>query len=1413
MRIFTSLLYTRIFFAIVTVLLFAATPSYSQRWEKIELNEPFASNYWLDVFFLPSNPQLGWVCGYKSMIMRTMDGGLTWAGTTVEPTGAVQLESIHFPTQSVGYTSGSKNIYRTVNGGASWQNITPDSVSSLWGCYFINADTGTVIGSGCGSTKQQFFSTTNGGATWKKFLSAVSNSGLTDLIIDQTGLGYAVSSQWLWRTLDTDSGRIWQTFMPTGAMTWHEEITHVKRSFLLPCAGTTCAGSNNVDDGGGMRFSTNDGSDWTEFSTVKHNYGAFLLSDSCGWVCGLGAQMYYTSNYGQTWELRNCGITADLDDTYFIDDTTGWVVGNKAIYHLTSAYRSLTKSSLNYGDACFPGVKNDTLYVKISSFFQAYGTIELTGNDRDEFRILEPGASFIAPACDSMRIVIQFHPTSDGEKTTNAIIRFTDPTTELTIPLSGKTKRVLSFADSDSLIFRTAPCGKYTIDSLIFRNPSADTERVVRVERLIQDNPLTLISPLPLILPPIDSNSLQFQVAPVDTGWITTYHLVSIGVCSKVTTVKAYGTSPIISTPPNRTMLLNCNAYMLDTIFITNTGNMPLMIPSLKILGIDSSDYQIVGFTTGGSLPLSITPKNKTGVILRFGPVAAGQQKLAILRIENNDSTSVRGAMNPLNMYLVGLLGSSILSVSDTVVNCGDICLNSTEKFKFKIKNIGTAPAKITSITSKERSFSFSANVGTEIGQVDSLTITVFATPDREGIINDTLRFTLDPCGETFTVVLNCRGVKTSLESSPVEIRETIQSGRIVKRSVSVKSTGSAQTIINSITLTPPRPDWKLIDIPPLPDTLDIGEQLLVNVEFSASDDALFDGKVCFSATENCPVQICVPILVQSVASRLGFSVSELDFGDNHCILPNNRLSFTIKNDGTLRDTINVVQTKGDPIYTLVSPTSGLLELNGGISGTVEVEYKPTSDGTHLGELSVWSVKQDTVRFSVPLRGSFARTNTTITSNISKKILELCDSPVFDTVVFQNTGSITDTILITSGSTQSGFSIFPVDRIIISPNTFQQAIITTSPPGFQAVGTYSQSYTFTGNCSEKFDVLAGCTIIHPKLLIDPVSLDFGSISQGDTSIMKIITSNPTQSPKKIIGIDLTSGTPDFAPIIPMLPLLIPPGVTDTITIRFIAFSLGKSTGVLHIVEQSICSDTTIVEMQADVFHDSFKGRVVIDNYNAKYGELLTIPLHLEQSLLSADIEKLTSEIEFDNKLLMILKVTRSGDTIPYSINQGLLKVEQITTSKDELGSIGEIFSIKALALLSAPDTTTLHIKQFTVQSRKDIEIEKKDGFLTIDDGCHIALGLTALPTLTTQISSPVPAREKIDLIMKSTVVVQYADIVVTDIMGETRFSATASASQTPALFSIPTTEFPAGVYFLSVSSMGRTFREKIVVVK
>ena len=61
---------------------------------------------------------------------------------------------------------------------------------------------------------------------------------------------------------------------------------------------------------------------------------------------------------GQTWQLRNTRDYTDPDDTwYFINDSTGWVVGRGALTGLLLLFGSVSKSAINFGDACYPGVQ------------------------------------------------------------------------------------------------------------------------------------------------------------------------------------------------------------------------------------------------------------------------------------------------------------------------------------------------------------------------------------------------------------------------------------------------------------------------------------------------------------------------------------------------------------------------------------------------------------------------------------------------------------------------------------------------------------------------------------------------------------------------------------------------------------------------------------------------------------------------------------------------------------------------------------------------------------------------------------------------------------------------------------------------------------------------------------------------
>lgn len=304
-------------------MMMAAASSTTAQWRRVNVPGPANAGYYLDVFFLPSEPRFGWACSIEGFIVRTSDGGLTWQSTQLP---GVFLESIQFLDPLRGYTSGPGGIFRSDDGGASWRNITPVNIADLnpWGCYFLTRDLGVWFVGGCANGVQRYFRTTDGGNSWTLTFTTEPNSGLSDGILYEDGTGYAVSSGVLWRT--DDFGLNWTLYSRTGAKYWTEEITHVNGTFLLPTSGLDCSGS--TEGVGSMRWSSDEGQTWSEFQTGQQMYGAFLIDEQRGWGVGDNGMAIYTEDRGKTWSIRGCGLNgASIDDVWFIDENNGWCVG------------------------------------------------------------------------------------------------------------------------------------------------------------------------------------------------------------------------------------------------------------------------------------------------------------------------------------------------------------------------------------------------------------------------------------------------------------------------------------------------------------------------------------------------------------------------------------------------------------------------------------------------------------------------------------------------------------------------------------------------------------------------------------------------------------------------------------------------------------------------------------------------------------------------------------------------------------------------------------------------------------------------------------------------------------------------------------------------------------------------------
>jgi photosystem II stability/assembly factor-like uncharacterized protein len=91
------------------------------------------------------------------------DDGTNFTAITLDL--ASNVDALHFADDDNGWAVGSRNVYRTRDGGASWQQLTSPTTQPVEGVYFFDANTGIV------STGSSLYRTTDGGDTWGRFAS------------------------------------------------------------------------------------------------------------------------------------------------------------------------------------------------------------------------------------------------------------------------------------------------------------------------------------------------------------------------------------------------------------------------------------------------------------------------------------------------------------------------------------------------------------------------------------------------------------------------------------------------------------------------------------------------------------------------------------------------------------------------------------------------------------------------------------------------------------------------------------------------------------------------------------------------------------------------------------------------------------------------------------------------------------------------------------------------------------------------------------------------------------------------------------------------------------------------------------------------------------------------------------------
>ncbi|NOQ25598.1 MAG: T9SS type A sorting domain-containing protein [Bacteroidales bacterium] len=228
-----------------------------------------------EVFFC--NNTDGYIVGRNGTVLKSSDAGATWVNLNFP--NSYHISSCNFFNKDTGWvaTEYPGTVYKTVNGGSSWDSIY--HVSSFYDIYFIDSDTGFVV-----SFTEFVYRTTDGGENWSA-INVGAYMGLQGIYFANKQIGYVCGGSNLYKT--TDSG-----------ITWTEITTSYNYLFNLhfPTLMTGyCAGTNEMPVYGGIAKTTDGGQTWVGEDWLRAKDVYFVHADT-GYVVTRDGEIFKTTN-------------------------------------------------------------------------------------------------------------------------------------------------------------------------------------------------------------------------------------------------------------------------------------------------------------------------------------------------------------------------------------------------------------------------------------------------------------------------------------------------------------------------------------------------------------------------------------------------------------------------------------------------------------------------------------------------------------------------------------------------------------------------------------------------------------------------------------------------------------------------------------------------------------------------------------------------------------------------------------------------------------------------------------------------------------------------------------------------------------------------------------------------------------
>ena len=1392
----------------------------AQRWQKVTLPSPYNTGYYLDIFFLPGNPNYGWACDQNAgYVVRTTDGGATWQGTKVDPSlGACHLEYIQFLDQNTGYCSGPCGMYKSVDGGKTWTNIKPAGSPTVWGGWFKNANEGWFTGGGCGTST--FLRTVDGGATFTTFVHPEPRSVMSDPYWNgamPANTLYAIGSGTLFRS--QDNGTTWNVLNYTGTNNpWHEELAMFNNSVLIPNSGARCGSAAGPTDG--MRFSTDMGATWRDYQTGEDMFGTFLHDAQRGWAAGWAAAVYYTSNAGQTWQPRTCGLDgAGTDDIFFIDDNNGWVVGN-GIFRTAPALRTQSDTIIKFMGVCADSVVRDTVRFRNRNWFSSPWTVTLGGTDAAQFRIVNAPISATISSCDSLSVIVEYRPNIQGPHYATILARFQQPDTTLVVELEGSGRQRTAYP-VDTLITFNAPVGTPASRTSVWRSSTTvNLESIISITRISGDTTISLTVAQTPALVRTDGTLTYISANPRDTGWIQAKFRVRLGPCLRDTiiTVRVYGVSPIFTSTPSAYVQTGCNGSDTIEIPVLNTGNAQLNIGAITIDQNASAAFTYLGMKSGRKGIPWVIPAGGRDTLLVAYKGGTGRDNTT-LTIQHDDLTKTRGAKNPWTVVLRGQADQPAITISPRVIDVGSICVGAVIERNINITNIGTGVVNLVAWTSSpDITGIVQGKISLSPGQVRQIPMTY--TAKKLGTFVDTINIRVDPCDSTHIVIV--RGTVENIEIgiTPSRVADSADVGiPLTGRSVIRLLTGDS-AVITSIRITP-LPQTLTYLLPSLPAKIRKGDSIVINLNWNSSVPATYNGTIEVTASTTCTSRQSASIFFRAFNADVGIGPGKLNWLlECKPAETTKQVTVEVRGNRPVRVFSASIVEQGTPFRVVGPPTPFVVDP--GKPVVIDVAFAPATFGRYTATMQV-DTDIDGGDATVNLEGLVDNTDIVVNPRVIDAGSALPCTPIIrKEFTIQNNGTVSTVVDISDARAPLGFSVAP-KTVNLGPGGKATVYIDIQPSLLPVNKvSYAQFFLQDRLCGRVDTVTASIDIGEiPKLVITPDPLVVPEILKGTTTSGTITVSNPSMYDMFIKNVRVQQVRPHWTLLTPLMGRTLLSGESIVVDAEYAPVVPGQDSAQVF-VDAQVVNGPTCNSVTTSGFIGSARSPRVpvtydvllrVDEYLVEPESKVEIPVHLDSDVKDALLDSLLWTVSFTRLNLSVDSV--KGGNAPDA--RAVAKIQPSSVSFTayptglQFGKRGTLAVIYGTAHAAIPDSTPLDINRMFATAAEPLTFSDDDGFL-ITDVCGPRFWIDLSRRTIFRLDPPMPVRDALVIGVES----RDGDVASMQLINSVgqvvRTVSSLGIPQGSSAIRVDMDDLPNGAYAVRVHSRsGGVLNEKVLL--